>query len=66
MIKYDLLVDHKLALLFDILKVIIMSIKATYRMKYGSSEWMLLRSGKTVRPVLKIPLNIGRNTVFTV
>lgn len=48
------------------LKVIIMSIKATYRMKYGSSEWMLLRSGKTVRPVLKIPLNIGRNTVFTV
>lgn len=34
----------------------------THSMKFGSSEWMLLRSGNKVRPVLKIPLNMRRNT----
>lgn len=29
----------------------------TYSMKFMSLEWMLLKSGKRVRPVLKIPLN---------
>lgn len=50
---------------FVILNVIVVNIKTTYSMKFGSSEWMLLRSGKTVRPVLKIPLNVRRNTYFT-
>lgn len=36
------------------------NIKGAYRMKFGSSEWMLPRSGKTVRPVLKRPLNVRR------
>lgn len=33
---------------------------ATHSMKFMSSEWMLLKSGKMVRPVLTIPLNRKR------
>lgn len=32
-------------------------LQQTYSMKFMSLEWMLLKSGKKVRPVLKIPLN---------
>lgn len=32
-------------------------LQRTYSMKFMSLEWMLLKSGKKVRPVLKIPLN---------
>lgn len=39
-----------------------LNMNTTYSMKFGSSERMLLRSGKAVRPVLKIPLNIRKHT----
>ena len=40
-----------------VLSLNIFQVLVTYNMKFMSLEWMLLKPGKKVRPVLKIPLN---------
>lgn len=42
------------------LSVKVVAVMETYSMKFMSLEWMLLKSGKKIRPVLKIPLNSKR------